>query len=911
MSVALPTSNVSAERPRVDPRLPFAALLTLYAVAGFSVLGFNRTPLQMLAIVASGCALDAGLARLLDRRRLVPLSAYISCCSLAILLNYSHASWVLFLPVLLTIGSKYVFTFEGKHVFNPSMFGVATSLLLTSDLISAAPAYQWSGRALTVSAFLVMAALVLFVFRIGKSWLVVSFIAFYAAQTALRAWAMRHHLPPSVLFVGTISSPPFFLFTFYMLTDPATSPKTAKGQVGLAAAITVVDLWLHFLESVYTFFYAALIVGTAKLVFLHARAAWREGPRAYLAARLVPATARRVFGVGATAGAMFGAYGTVLAPYVRPDDPGFRLVAVPPERSGIVTEHGTLLEQVDPRVAHIAKWVLGVGDAVATGDVDGDGRVDLFLTNALKRDEDRAALYRNLGDFRFERVPLPELTARLADPKKNGAAAGGTLVDWDGDGDLDLAVAVGFGKSRLLANRLVETGTLAFEDVTEALGVDEHTVSLGITFLDADRDARLDMLVTNALQTHLPGYEKPTPFNFFDLPAPEFEGDRRMFSFMHDGWHDARNGGLNAFFEGMERGFEKRDAAALGMPETHWSIAVATGDLNRDGWTDLYLATDFGRDDLYLNEQGRRFRRIAGPMFGDVGKDTYKGMNSTIADVDGDGWLDVYVSNNHHALQSEGSLLWMTRPSRKDAFVPRFTDEATARGALNERRWGWGAAAGDLDNDGWIDLLQANGMVDDRHDAKGYRRKDYLYVNHKLMQSGPEVHTYADQWGDIRGRVIFPNEARRVLRNTGGGHFVDVARIVGAADPDNSRGVAFADFDDDGDLDVVVTNQHGPVSLYENRASHANGWIGVTLVGDGKRTHRSAIGSRVTVRAGDVERVREVSALNGFSGQSDSDRRVHVGLGTHRGPVEVTVDWLGAEPRTYTLESGRYHEVRQ
>src|SRR5262249_5036155 len=301
----------------------------------------------------------------------------------------------------------------------------------------------------------------------------------------------------------------------------------------------------------------------------------------------------------------------------------------------------------------------------------------------------------------------------------------------------------------------------------------------------------------------LPDYPRPTPLNVFRLPPAEYPGDRRMLHFMHNGWHDADNGGLNALYRGLPRGrFEKLDVRSLGLPQTHWTLAAGCGDLNRDGWTDLYLASDFGPDDLYLNEHGHGFRRIAGRWYGDVGKDTYKGMNSTFADFDGNGWLDVYVSNNHHALQAEGSLLWMTRPSR-DPFVPEFHDEATARGALNENRWGWGAAAGDLDLDGWPDLVQANGMVDDRLDRRYKDHKDYRYVNHKLMQAGPEIHTYADMWGDLRGRTLFPNEARRAYLNLGArdpGEFVDVARQIGIADPDCSRGVVLADLDNDGDL---------------------------------------------------------------------------------------------------------------
>lgn len=908
-----------------DPRWPFALILTTYGILGFTIFGFNRTPLQMLLIVLSGMILEVLMALVARRHLVFPLSAYISCCSLALLLNYSHQNWLLFLPVYLAIASKYLLTFERKHVFNPSMFGVAMSLLLVGDLITSAPAYQWAGGDITMTAFIIMAALMLFVFKIGKNWLIFSFLFFYALQTLARAYFMRHHIPPQMLFIGTLSAPAFFIFTFYMITDPATSPKTRKGQVALGFALAAVDLYLHLYESVFTFFYAALAIAAAKYAYLHSKKLIRQGPADYLAAFKQP---RRVLtwvvvlGLGA---GMVVTYKAWIRPSIERADVGFTMTKIPAQDSGLGSKMGKTLEQADERLLHVVKWVLSVGDAVAVADVNGDGLQDMFLSRPLHDPDSRAALYINKGDFKFERFALPALDRYKTQEglRRFGIIGGGTFVDFDGDGDTDLVAVGAFGPSVILKNELVETGRLGFEDVTAELGLkDEHHVSMAISFFDFNQDAKLDMYVANVLTTHLPDYKPPVPLNIFALPKPEYEGDRRALRFMHNGWHDADNGGVNALYMAQPRGGFVRHPLPE-HTETRWSLAICTIDVNHDGWTDLYIANDFGPDRLYLNHKGERFESVISASYGDVGKDTYKGMNCTSADFDRNGYEDIYISNVHAPLQAEGSLLWMIKPGL-DPFHPEFHDEATQRNALNEERFAWGAGAGDLNNDGWPDIVQANGMLDDRLDYKGYKRKDYLYVNHKLMQSGPDIHTYADMWGDIRGRTIFPNQARRALINQGDkapGFFTDVAKQIGIDDPDNSRGVALVDLDNDGDLDLVISNQHGPVSLYRNElrkpnapADHAH-FVGLTLLGDGQQTHRSAVGTRVKLTYTDkatqkpVEQWKEVRLLTGFSGQGDS--RLHWGLGAHDGPISATIHWYGGQTQQVELELDQYQVIRQ
>ena len=485
-AVAAPSSAAVWVVPRKnDPRIPFACILTAYAVWGCTALGFNRTPLQILLTVAAGCTLDMGLHWLFCRReRLVPLSAYISMMSIGLLLNYSHNYYLLFLPVFFTIVSKYALTFRGRHIFNPSLFGLVCALLLGHGLYSSAPAYQWGGS-WAVVAFMITAACALFVFRVGRTPLIVSFLFFYALQTLLRAYILRDHLPMETLILGTLTSARFYLFTFYMMTDPKTSPPGKWQQVGWSFVVVVVDLWFHTMESLSTLFYALFLVAAVRFVWLHLSALWNER-WIHLKQAFDLQLATRIAVCGAMGAAGFFVYAEVIHPRLAINDPGFELVEVPPSISGIDSQMSDVMSQVDPRVRHFAKWMMSIGDAIAVGDFDNDGLPDIFLTNPLKRPEDRNVLYRNLGNFRFERIEIPALREINLHPEKYGFAAGATFVDYDNSGAQSLFLTFAYGKNRLLKNMLPVTGKAEFVDVTAESGIGRFSTCLLYTSDAAD-----------------------------------------------------------------------------------------------------------------------------------------------------------------------------------------------------------------------------------------------------------------------------------------------------------------------------------------------------------------------------------------------------------------------------------------
>ena len=871
-----------------DPRPWFALLLGTYVLCGLVFLGFGRTPWQVALTVGTAAVADFVFDRLLRKRGGFPWSGLITGFGLSLLLDCGSNPWLPALPPLLAIGSKHLFTVKGRHVYNPALFGLVASMALGGGLVSPAPAYQWGGT-WAIALFLAGLAMVVFMPRIGRSWLVGSFLVFYLVQTAFRAWVMRHHVPPEAIWLGTLSAPAFFLFTFYMLTDPATSPPGRGAQIGIAAAITVIDLGFHFRQSYYTLFYAAFAVQTGRFVW------------AWLKCRTVldfkSLTTRAALAVLLVSVALL----LSRSPRGVTENPGFSWV----EKNLFPSEQGSVLTDIDPRLQHVGKWILSVGDAAAVADVDGDGLQDLFLTRPMKRAQDRCTLFRNTGGLSFERMEIPALEEIRKDPARYGLPSCAVFADFDNDGDQDLFIGMGFGTSRLLRNERMETGKPSFTDITVRAGIRGHHTCLSAMFIDADRDGDLDLLLGNSMTPYLPDYAKPTPLKPFQLPQPEYEGDRRMFHFMHASWHKAENGGLNRFYRNQGDGtFMEEDIVKLGMPETHWTLALNSADFDGDGWPDIYAASDFGPDDVYMNQQGHGFRRIEGTHFGSIGRDTYKGMNVSIADFDRNGTPDIYVSDVHAPLQAEGSLLWMSERTEHGLV---FTNEAARRGALNPQRFGWGAAAADLDLDGWTDLVQANGMVDDHMDKRFAAPRDYWYVNGQVARSGPEVHAYADRWGDTRGYTIWGSQMNRVLLNRGG-TFHEAAEITGLSWLGNARGVALADFDNDGDPDLVLTRQFDPVRFYENRRNKPAAWVGFEIVGDGKSVSKDAAGSILEISRNGEHWRADVLGVTGFSAQGD--RRIVIGLGESGADVQARIRWTdGTAQDLGSCESGKYHRV--
>ncbi len=469
------------------------------------------------------------------------------------------------------------------------------------------------------------------------------------------------------------------------------------------------------------------------------------------------------------------------------------------------------------------------GSGVAWLDYDNDGRLDLFFANGAGLAAGKASpgnvLYRNLGNGAFVDV------TRKAGVAGRGLFSTGVAVgDYDNDGYVDLYVT-GFGGNQLLRNN----GDGTFTDVTERAGVAGGGWSSSAGFLDYDRDGDLDLYVARYLDYDI----KDNPYCGYKKEGYRMYCDPRTFDGMPDLLY--RNNGDGTFTDVSL-------AAGIANPAGK-GLGVAFGDVDLDGYPDIYVANDGVRNFLYHNMGNGTFADVAysaGVGFDGNGK-PQAGMGTEIADYDGDGLPDIFVTNFSEELntlyRNLGKLLF---------------EDVSERAGLGSGYLplGFGTKLFDYDNDGDLDIYVTNGHVIDNvalyHPHLSYRQKDLLYENL-------------------------------------GGRFRDVSASSGPAFRIEhvGRGAAVGDFDNDGDLDIVVTDCGGRPILMRNDGGNRNHWLAVRA--RGRESNRLGLGARVRVTSGGRVQLREIWSAGSYL--SSSDTRLYFGLGRESRASRIEILW--------------------
>jgi enediyne biosynthesis protein E4 len=478
-----------------------------------------------------------------------------------------------------------------------------------------------------------------------------------------------------------------------------------------------------------------------------------------------------------------------------------------------------------------------VGCGAAFIDYDNDGWQDLFILNGTRLEGVPAGttnrLYKNNRDGTFTDV------TDKAGLTKSGWASAVTVGDFDNDGFDDLFITY-YGQNVLYRNN----GNGTFTDVTEKAGLRQSDVRYGsgCTWVDYDRDGRLDLFVATYLNTTL---EK--------LPKPGQNADCR--------WKGVPvNCGPRGLPHGFVRLYHNNGDGTFTDVSQQSGVAKASGsypmtgvaaDYDNDGWPDIYVACDSTPSWLFRNQRDGTFREEAlerGIALSEDGMEQ-AGMGIGVGDYDLDGNLDIFKTH----FSDDTNVLY--RNDGKGNF-----DDVTIRAGIGvETRFvGWGTGMVDLDNDGHPDLFLVTGSV------------------------YPEVERQLPAYPFKTPRLVF--------RNLGEGRFEELIEEAGdaIASTHSSRGCAFGDFDNDGDVDVVIVNLNEPPSLLRNDVSGQGHWLKVLL--EGVKSNRSAIGARVIAQYGGRSQAQEVTAQSSF--YSANDRRLHFGLGP-AASANLTVRWPG------------------
>jgi len=490
------------------------------------------------------------------------------------------------------------------------------------------------------------------------------------------------------------------------------------------------------------------------------------------------------------------------------------------------------------------KYILeSTGCGCAFLDYDNDGWMDIFLLSGTRLNDAPPGttnrLYKNNRDSTFTDV------TEKAGLQAVGWASAVCIGDYNNDGFDDIFCTY-FGQNRLYCNR----GDGTFTDVTKAAGLwnEQPRWGAGCSFLDYDRDGHLDLFVSNYLRfsfEHAPVPGQNANCNWKGIPVEC--GPRGLPTGRHSLY---RNNGDGTFTDVSEK-------AGISKATESYGMTAITADLDEDGWPDIYVACDSTPSLLFINNHDGTFREeavVRGVALSDDGAEQ-AGMGVGIGDYDLDGHLDLYKT--HFTDDSCG--LYHNDGTGNFDDVTR-----SARIAAETRYICWGAGMVDLDNDGYPDIFMVTGNV------------------------YPEVERKLPQYANKTPRVLF--------RNLGNGTFEELDDQAGLAirEVHCSRGCAFGDFDNDGDLDILIVNLNESPSLLRNDLSGNQNWLKVKL--EGVKSNRSAIGARVLVRYEGKKQVQALLSQSSF--YSCNDPRLHFGLGPAK-VVDVDVFWPSGLHETY------------
>jgi enediyne biosynthesis protein E4 len=536
------------------------------------------------------------------------------------------------------------------------------------------------------------------------------------------------------------------------------------------------------------------------------------------------------------------------------------------------------------------------GGGVGLGDINNDGLLDVYFTGNQTANK----LYLNKGDFRFE-----DITEKAGVKGKQSWSTGVSMADVNGDGLIDIYVCSSGnvqGDPDKQNELFINNGNLTFTERAAEYGIADKGYSTHAAFFDYDKDGDLDLYILNN------SYQAIGSFNL----RKNIRGERDPL-----GGHKLLRNDNNKFTDVSEQAGIYGSVIAFGL-------GVTVGDVNKDGWADIFVSNDFfERDYLYINNKNGTFRECLPDQMKSI---SGASMGADLADINNDGWADIFVTemlpydnarlktittfedwnryqynvNNGYYHQFTRNMLQLNNGNGTFSEIGRLA-------GVDATDWSWGALLFDMDNDGRKDIFVANGIFQD------LTNQDFLQFasNDEFVKSVLSKKTV-----DYKKLTeIIPSNpiANFAFQNQGGLIFKDKAAEWGLGKPGFSNGSAYGDLDNDGDLDLVVNNVNMVASVYRNESVQQvkdHHYIKFILKGEGKNT--MAVGTKITVKADSQQFYVEQMPIRGF--ESTVDFRPNIGLGNVTMIDQVIVEWPDdkvtildsvAVDQTITLEQKR------
>ena len=540
------------------------------------------------------------------------------------------------------------------------------------------------------------------------------------------------------------------------------------------------------------------------------------------------------------------------------------------------------------------------GGGVALGDLNNDGLTDIYFTSNLHKN----ALYLNEGNLKFV-----DITIETDMQGQSGWTTGVNMVDINGDGYLDIYICKSgpYETKKLLQNELYinlgpdKNGKPQFKESAVQYGLDAATYSIQSAFLDFDLDGDLDMYLMN---------HNPQTFAI---------GDSKSISPFGDKFYVNDNG---KFIDRTEQVGILSSAVAYGL-------GVGVGDLNNDGWPDIYISNDYDEPDyMYLNLQNGTFKEVIKQSTKHISNFA---MGNDIADIDNDGYTDILtldmVSEDNYGMKTSMASMnpqkfqnnvdagkhfqYMYNTLQKhttyidSAGVPYFSEIGQIAGVSNTD-WSWAPLIADFDNDGLKDIFISNGIKRD------FRNKDFFNYLQEYKRTNGDALTNPDKINALVAKSPYRPSVNYFYKNSDGINFENKSQSwIKDPKPTYSNGAAYADLDNDGDLDLIINNVDEPASILENLSNlRNNNYLRINL--EGPQKNHFGIGSKVEIYTTNGIQLFENYAVRGF--QSSVQPGIHIGLGNQSHVDSVRVIWpdnmlqVIVKPEINTIHTIKYIE---